>query len=191
MMKGLPMDFPNDPAVTNIGDQFMFGPALMVNPVTSSGVQKRSVYLPAAANWYDFRTDKLYRGGANVDLDAPYDEIPILVRAGSILPMGEETKFVDEKPSGPLEIRVYPGADAKFTLYEDQGDGYAYERGAYATIPVSWNDRLKELTIGRRTGAFPGMQSSRTIVVNVVGQPTSSRKLVYAGKRQIVSWATK
>ena len=122
-------------------------------------------YLPKGATWYDFWTNKSYKGGQNVTLETRIDRVPMFVRAGSILPLGPEMQYVGEKAWDNLEIRVYPGANGSFTLYEDEGDSYSYERGVYSTITFSWNDKARQLTIGARKGEFLGMLMSRRFTV--------------------------
>ena len=118
----------------------MFGPALLVNPVTEAGAVTRSVYLPAGTSWYDFWTGASLKGGQLTNAAAPIETIPLYVRAGSIVPMGPELQYTGEKPADPIELRIYRGADGTFTLYEDEGDGYAYEKGVYGTIDFRWSD---------------------------------------------------
>lgn len=168
MMRALAMDFRDDPQALDVGDQFMFGPALMACPVTERGATSREVYLPKGAWWYDFWTGRRYDGGQVIEAEAPLERMPLFVRAGSILPMGPVVQWDGEKPCDPIEVRVYPGANGAFTLYEDEGDGYDYERGAYATIPMAWDDTAGRLRIGERRGAFPGMLQRRTFRVVVV-----------------------
>ncbi len=122
-------------------------------------------YLPKGSTWYDFWTGRSYKGGQNVTLQTALDRVPMFVRAGSILPLGPEMQYVGEKSSDHLELRVYPGADGNFTLYEDEGDGYNYEKGVYSTIDFSWNDRTRTLTIADRQGAYPGMSAKRKFTV--------------------------
>ncbi len=129
--------------------------------VNWSETKTASKYLPKGALWYDFWTNKTYKGGQTVTLQTSLDRVPMFVRAGSILPLGPEMQYVGEKAWDHLEIRIYPGADASFTLYEDEGDNYNYEKGIYATIPFSWNDKTSSLTVGSRQGSFPGMLASR------------------------------
>jgi alpha-D-xyloside xylohydrolase len=162
MMKALPMDFRSDPKVLDIDDQYMFGPALLVSPVVQPKAVTRSVYLPASAEWTNFWTGEPARGGQRTDVASPQDVIPLFVRAGSIIPLGPDLQYAGEKPADPIELRVYPGADGSFTLYEDEGDSYRYEKGAYATIPIQWKEASKTLTIGARAGEFPGMTKQRT-----------------------------
>ena len=122
-------------------------------------------YLPKGATWYDFWTNKAYKGGRNVTLETTFDRVPMFVRAGSILPLGPEMQYVGEKAWDNLELRVYPGADGRFVLYEDEGDNYNYEKGAYSVIQFGWNDKTHTLTIGARKGSYPGMLQTRTFTV--------------------------
>jgi alpha-D-xyloside xylohydrolase len=140
-----------------------------VNPVTDPGVQARQVYLPPSA-WYDFWTGERVRGGKFMTAAAPLQIIPLYARAGSVLPMGPAIEYAQEKPPTPIELRIYPGADGDFTLYEDDGLTYNYEKGAYATIPMRWDDARQTLTLGDRQGSFPGMLACRTFRVVWVGR---------------------
>ena len=169
IMRPLVMDWRSERKAWYIGDQFMFGPALLVNPVTEAGVTSRSVYLPRASGWYDFWSGERIAGDQTITAAAPADRIPLYLRAGSILPLGPEVEFAEEQGSTPIELRIYRGANGQFTLYEDQGDTYAYERGAYATIPLSWDETSGTLTIGARAGSYPGMQAQKTFRVVWVG----------------------
>jgi len=162
MMRALIMDFANDSKTANISDQFMFGPAILVNPVTSAGATSRDVYLPGERLWYDFWTGEVFDGGQTVNVFAPLEKIPLYVRAGSIIPMGPFLQYATEKDPDPIELRVYKGADGQFTLYEDDGTTYEYEKGKYAIIPITWNEGEQTLTIGERQGDFRGMLSKRT-----------------------------
>jgi alpha-D-xyloside xylohydrolase len=128
----------------------------------------REVYLPSGNNWYDFWTGELFEGGRNIVCDAPIDKIPILIKAGSIIPVGPFLQYSTEKPVDPLELRIYPGANGNFTLYEDENDNYNYEKGIYSTIEFTWNDSSHKLSIGQRKGEFPGMLKERTIRVVLV-----------------------
>jgi len=188
-MRGLVMDFRTDVRAQNVGNQFMYGPAFLVNPVTEPGATSRKLYLPKA-KWYDFWTGQSLDGGVEIDAQAPLERIPLYVRAGSILPMGPDVEYAAEKPANPVELRVYRGADGAFTLYEDENDNYDYEKGAYATIPFVWNDAQQTLTIGERQGKFPGMLEKRTFLVVFAGSdhgtginPTSQpdRVVQYSG----------
>lgn len=165
MMRPLPMDFAEDEAVLDIDDQYMFGPALLVSPVTQPKATTRSVYLPKGSSWVNFWTGEVTRGGQRIEVAAPKEVIPLFVRAGSILPLGPDVQFASEKSADPLEIRVYRGANGSFTLYEDEGDGYRFETGAASSIPVEWNETNGTLTFGERRGEFPGMLRQRTFRV--------------------------
>ncbi len=168
IQRPLVMDFRADDKVANIGDQFMFGPAFLVSPVTEEGATSRELYLPQAA-WYDFWTGARLDGGKRILADAPLDRIPLYVRAGSILPLGPEVEYATQQPASPIELRIYPGADGSFTLYDDAGDGYDYEKGAHATVAIKWDDAAKTLSFGAREGSYPGMEKALVFRVVVVG----------------------
>jgi alpha-D-xyloside xylohydrolase len=157
MQRPLVMDWRKDPKVKDVGDQFMFGPALLVNPVVKQGAAHRSVYLPAAPRWFNFWNGEQLAGEQEVEAAAPLERIPLFVRAGSVIPMGPEIEYADEKPAGPIELRIYTGADGEFELYSDEGDNYDYEKGAHAVIPIHWSEANRTLTIGDRVGSYPGM----------------------------------
>lgn len=173
LMRALVMDFNGDPGVDDIRDQWMFGPALMACPVTHFLARSRQVYLPRQRGWYDLWTGRYYEGGQRITADAPYGRIPVFVPEGSIVPFGPAEEWSDQKPADPIELYVYEGADAHFTLYEDEGTNYDYERGQYALIPFNYDEHRKTLTIGKRRGAFKGMLKSRhfRIVVVKAGRP--------------------
>jgi alpha-D-xyloside xylohydrolase len=194
MMRPLVMDFQNDPNVFDVTDQYMFGPALMVNPVTKRGVTSRSIYLPQGTTWTDFWTGKSYPGGQTIDAAAPIGTLPIFIKAGSIIPYGPEIEYATQS-SDPIELRIYQGADGAFTLYEDEGDNYNYEKGKYATIEISWSQSQQTLTIGPRQGKFSGMQNNhifRIILVdtgrgNGISLTSVPDKVVdYSGKKVTV-----
>ncbi len=180
MFRYLAFDFHDDPAVYNIKDQFMFGPAFMVCPVLKpmyydvnsvklEGVEKtRKLYLPKGSSWCDFWTGKLYTPGQVIAVDAPLNKIPLLVKAGSVIPFGPDLQYASEKPADPIELRIYPGADGKFMLYEDQGDNYNYEKGAFSQIPIRYDDAKHTVTIEARKGSFPGMLKKRTFNIVLV-----------------------
>jgi len=168
-MRPLVMDFRTDQRAQNTGDQFMFGPAFLVNPVTDLAAATRQLYLPDA-KWYDFWTGSTVVGGHTINAIAPLDRLPLYVRAGSILPLGPDEEWSTEKPADPIELRIYRGADGAFTLYEDENDNYNYEKGAYATIPLHWDDAGHTLTVGDRKGQFPGMLESRSFRVVFVSE---------------------
>jgi alpha-D-xyloside xylohydrolase len=168
IMRPLVMDWRTDEKVWNIGDQYMFGPAILVSPVTMEDASSRSLYLPPATAWYNFWTGEKVAGGQRMNANAPLDRIPLYVKAGSILPLGPDIEYAGEKPSAPIELRIYPGADGNFELYEDAGDSYDYEKGEHSVIPIQWNDGEGKLTIGARVGQFPGMVKERSFRLIVV-----------------------
>jgi alpha-D-xyloside xylohydrolase len=168
MMRPLVMDFRGDRKARDIADQFMFGPSLLVSPVTEYKARSRQVYLPAGSAWYDFWTGARSAGGQTIAADAPYDQLPVHVRAGSIVPFGPEQKSMGEKDASVLTLYVYTGANGRFSLYEDDGLTYGYERGQFSRIPIAWNEATKTLTIGRRAGSFTGMPAARTFNVAIV-----------------------
>ncbi len=142
-------------------------------------------YLPKGTEWYDFWTGKQYKGGQNVTIETAFDRVPMFVRAGSIVPMGPEMQYVGEKSWDNLELRVYPGADGQFVLYEDEGDSYNYEKGTYSIINIKWNERARTLTIGARQGTFKGMlQERRFTILTPEGK---QQTITYDGKKQVIS----
>lgn len=173
MLRALPFDFRADPKTYNIDDQYMFGPALLVNPITQpmyydkestqlNGISKsRTVYLPNGADWYDFWTGKRYTGGQTIITDAPLDIMPLYVRSGTILPIGPAITYTNEQSNATIELRVYPGQSGSFTLYDDEGDNYNYEDGYFATILISWDEPSRRLTIHKRQGSYSGIPNSR------------------------------
>ncbi|ETI59003.1 alpha-glucosidase [Sphingobium sp. C100] len=164
-MRALFMDFPNDPKVVTIGDQYMFGPAFLVAPVTEQGQTKRPVYLPAGTAWYDYWTNQRYEGGQTIKVDAPINRMPLFVKAGSIVPMGAAVQSTAEKQA--LEsIRVYPGADARFTLYDDDGTTNAYRKNGGTKAELMWNERTRALTAKSK---LPSGQAVGSLV-QIVGQ---------------------
>ena len=167
LMRGLPMDWPDDPRVRDLSDQWMFGPALMPCPVYYYRARSRSVCFPEGG-WYDFYTGAFIEGGRTREVAAPYARMPLFVRAGSIIPFGPEMEWSDQKPADAIRLYVYAGADADFKLYEDDGLTYAYEKGAFSTIPIHWDDASRTLIIGDRAGSFPGMLEQRAFHVVVV-----------------------
>ena len=191
IMRPVVMDFPPRLFGPGFDDQYMFGPALMVSPVTAYKVRERLVYLPPTqGGWYDFWTGGFVPPSGRLS-PAPFDAIPIHVRAGSIIPFGPELQYTDEKPADPITLFVYAGSDGLFTLYEDDGVSHDYERGAFATIPLRWHDASRMLTVGKREGTFPGMLARRTFQVVRIARdravpfsftPTPDKTVVYAGE---------
>jgi alpha-D-xyloside xylohydrolase len=204
MMRLLAFDFRDDPVVYDIGDQYMFGPALMVNPVTTPMYytngsnqivcknRSRKVYLPKGCIWYDFWTDKKFVGGQTLRANASLERIPLFVRGGSIIPLGPVIQYVDECTDPNLEIHIYPGRDVSFLLYEDEGDGYNYENGAFSSIKLKWIDTDKNFIIEERVGHYDGMSLTRSFFVilhsgtdgeNGSEGLKSERKIDYEGKQ--------
>jgi len=222
MMRALPFDFTNDSATYNINNQYMFGPSFLVNPVveplyylpnsikvegsiepdanTTNKIEAksnyfvRSVYLPKGTQWFDFWSGKNYEGGNTVKADARFETMPLFIKAGSIIPMGPFIQYSTEK-TDPLEIRIYPGANGEFTLYEDENDNYNYEKGVYSLIDFNWNNALKTLTISDRKGEFPGMLNKRKFDIVLVNEnsgigietQTISKAIDYIGEKMKVS----
>jgi alpha-D-xyloside xylohydrolase len=169
MMRALAMDFRNDEQAVSTADQYMFGRALMVAPVTSPHADVRTVYLPAGTDWFDFRTGQRYAGGKVIVAKADIATIPVFARAGSIVPLGPVLQYADEKSSQPLEVRVYPGSDGHFELYDDAGDGDGYRHGEYATRQIRWDQTRTTLTIDPWQGSFPGLRREQAFVVRCGG----------------------
>jgi alpha-D-xyloside xylohydrolase len=148
----------------------------------------RKVYLPAGSAWVDFWTGKTMVGGTTITADAPIDKIPLFVKAGSILPLGPTIQYTSEKPADPIELRIYPGTDGQFLLYEDEGDNYDYEKGVYATIPFRWDNGKRQLTIENRKGSFPGMLKRCSFHIVVVGEGRGAGMDLAEKPDQVVSY---
>lgn len=207
MYRNLAFDFRDDEKVYDIADQFMFGPSLMVCPVTEpmyygpnsqpleGRAKARKVYLPRDTDWYDFWTGTLYSGGQTILADAPMEKIPIFVPAGSIVPMAPKVQYAEKAWEGPWELRVYGGKDAEFDIYDDSGDGYDYEDGEYAYIPISWNDRDGKLTLHKRKGSFPEMRKERKFNIVKVNENIGTgveeqegKQIAYDGTKEMVEF---
>ncbi|WP_223177126.1 glycoside hydrolase family 31 protein [Sphingomonas rhizophila] len=194
IMRALAADFPNDRAVRNIDDQYLFGRAFMVAPVTDYRARSRKVTFPAGADWIDFATGRVHRGGTSAVVAAPAERMPLFVRAGSVVPMGPVTQYVDQDRAAPLTVTVYPGANAQFSLYEDDGTSEQYRNGAYTRIPILYDDRSGTVTIGTRQGtAWKGMPDMRKVRVKWVspGKPVTDDnafdvEVAYAGRPVVV-----
>lgn len=181
MMRGLMMDFPDDLKASNLNDEFLFGPSLLINPVYTYKDRNKNVYLPGGQGWYDLYSGKYYKGGQEIKADAPYEKMPVYVKEGSILPTGPEIQYTSEKATDPLTLFVYTGRDAAFSLYEDEGTNYNYEKGAFSTIDFNYEEKGKTLTISDRKGSFSGMLQNRTIRVIVIS-PKSAKPLNFTQK---------
>jgi alpha-D-xyloside xylohydrolase len=181
IMRGLAMDFAADKRVWNIGDEYMFGPAFLVAPVTEYKARSRRLYLPAGSTWYDFYTGRSVRGGRSISAAAPYERMPLFVRAGSIVPTGPAIEYTGESSGQPLTLNVYTGADGTFSMYEDDGVSRQYLNGRYSRIPLSWNEATNTLTLGAREGGYPAMASSREIHIRWM-KPGAPRALAFDAK---------
>lgn len=195
IMRALVMDFGYDKNVLNIGDQFMFGPSLLINPVTEYKARTRKVYLPKDCGWYELKSGKYFEGGQTIIAVAPYTDIPIFIKEGSIIPFGPEIQYTDEKPADPIRLYVYTGRDASFTLYEDENVNYNYEKGIYSTIEFQYNEKEKTLIIEKRKGKFPEMLKTRTFEIVWISKEKSEGinfekepdvKILYSGKRKVI-----
>ena len=216
MMRALVMDFANDKQALDINNEYMFGKSLLVCPVTKPMYSKISVqgtdtsrvgdfsvtksdevYLPKGTSWIDFWTGEKHSGGQTIVKETPIDIVPLYVKAGSILPIGPDVQYATQKKWDTLEVRVYPGADGAFTLYEDENDNYDYEKGVYSTIAFRWDDAKQVLTIGDRSGSFPGMSGERTFNLVMVSKNSATgmntvakydKVVSYKGKKVVVRW---
>ena len=187
MMRPLVMDFTNDPVAMNISDEFMFGNAFLVCPVYEYGARSRKVYLPEG-KWYDLYTDTLYEGGTTIIADAPIDHIPVFVRDGEMYPVGDLIQSTAEVQKD-LQFYVYGGKDAHFTLYEDEGTNYNYEKGLYSTVSIDWNRAAGTITVGERNGEYPGMVQERELsfIVRIDGNAPVTKTITYNGKAQTIN----
>lgn len=177
LMRALPFDFRHDSATYDVNDQFMFGPSLLVCPVTKpmyyeagskpieGASRKRSVYLPKGCQWIDFWDNRIYDGGQTVEADAPLSRMPLYVKSGSILPMKEGMQHANDEGDGRLYVHIYTGQDASFEYYEDEGDRYEYEQGVYAVIPMEWDEVTRTFTLDERKGNYPGMSAQLEITL--------------------------
>jgi alpha-D-xyloside xylohydrolase len=174
----------------------MFGPALLINPVTEYKARTRTVYLPSGTSWYDLRSGRHFKGGQTIGADAPYIDMPIFVREGSIIPCGPDIQYTTEKPADPVRLFIYTGGDGSFTLYEDENVNYNYEKGKFSEIPLSYNEKDHVLTIGKRQGGFPGMLATRTFEIVWIGdgkpsdlnfQSKPDASVTYDGSQQSIT----
>ena len=194
MMRPLVFDFGSDPDALDIPDQYMFGPAVMVAPVTRKGADARTVYLPGAGDWYDFWTGKRMKGKTDIVAQAPLATLPLFVRAGTILPMGPAVGYAEAQKDKPIELRIYRGGNGRITLYDDSGNGWGYEKGERATIDIAWNEAAHTLVFGARKGKFPGMKTVREFRVVFVdektgigdGEAADYRTVMYKGEKTAI-----
>lgn len=186
LMRPLVFDFPTDVTALEQLNEYMFGTSLLVNPVTDKGVNSWKTYLPEyAPGWYDFWSGEKYTGKQWINVPVDIEKTPVFVKAGTILPMGEVKQYVAEKKDAPITFTVYLGADASFRLYEDEGNNYNYESGAYSIVDFNWDDNKKRLTIGNREGAFDGMVNERQFVIKLGDKEKS---VVYNGKKTSINF---
>lgn len=171
IMRGLVMDFGKDTAAHDINDEFMLGPYLLAAPVTNYKARERKVYLPAGQGWYDLYSGNYSAGGQSLMAAATYERMPVFVKEGSILPMGPDLQYTGERPADTIALYVYTGRDADFTLYEDEGTNYNYEKGVFSTIAFHYDEAVGTLTIGQRNGLFPGVLLKRTFKIECISRP--------------------
>ncbi len=191
IMRALVMDFESDRKVEKMSDEYMFGPALLVAPVTTYKARTKDVYLPSGTGWYDFYSGKYFDGGKSVDVSAPLDEIPLFIREGSIIPTGPDIQYAEQKTDGEITLHVYSGKDGEFSLYEDDGNTNEYQKGAHSMIDFKWDQKSRILTIGKREGDFAGMARERTFRIIMVSRenpsgfqaaPKEEKSVEYTGK---------
>jgi alpha-D-xyloside xylohydrolase len=195
IMRGLVMNFPNDTEVTNLNDEYLFGPSLLVSPVYHYKQRAKEVYLPKGEGWYDIYKGEYLDGGKKINANAPYERIPIFVKAGSIIPFGPDLQYTSEKRADTITLFIYTGKNASFDLYEDEDTNYNYEKGLFSTIKFDYNEQTKSLTIQNRKGEFPGMPQRRAFNIIWItknkprtldfNQPTDEQ-VIYDGKQKIV-----
>ena len=185
-MRALVMDFSSDKNIYDLGSEYLFGRSILVTPITKPGVGEWPVYLPTGTDWWDFWTNEKKEGGQTVNRLVTKDMLPLYIKAGSIIPFGPDVQYATEKRWNNLEVKIYPGANGSFTLYEDENDNYNYEKGAYTTIEFEWDDKNKTLTIGDRKGSFNGMLTHRRFNVTITN--ADSKQIPYSGKKIIVKF---
>jgi alpha-D-xyloside xylohydrolase len=201
LMRALVMDFPNDEKVLDLNDQYMFGHSFLVAPVLKSMYTEdkkenfqqdgyRQVYLPKGTEWFDYWTGERFSGGQTIDKKAPIDILPLYVKAGSIVPVGPKVDYAEQKDWSNLQINIYPGADAEFTLYEDENDNYNYEKGAYSEIKFVWDNNKQQLTIEKRQGKFEGMLKDRSFQLHIETAETTktTKKITYNGDKMVIAF---
>ena len=201
LMRALVMDFPNDEKVLDLNDQYMFGHSFLVAPVLKSMYTEdkkenfqqdgyRQVYLPKGTQWFDYWTGERFSGGQTIDKKAPIDILPLYVKAGSIVPVGPKVDYAEEKDWSNLKINIYPGADAEFTLYEDENDNYNYEKGAYSEIKFVWDNNKQQLTIEKRQGKFEGMLKDRSFQLHIETAQTTktTKEITYNGDKMVIAF---
>ena len=194
IMRGLVMDFAADTKARQIDDEYMFGPALLVAPVTQFGARSKAVYLPEGAEWHDLATGKRHKGGQTIIAAAAPDQLPLFARAGAIVPTGPRIEHTGEQPDGPLVVQVFAGANGHFELYEDDGASMAYAKGGFARVALDWDDKARKLTLGARQGSYAGMAAKRAVSVRCYdgGKPidfaeNGAAQGVYTGEKLVIA----
>jgi alpha-D-xyloside xylohydrolase len=186
IMRPFVFDFPGDEEALKQNGSYMFGKSILVSPVMDGGVSEWKVYLPEnQAGWYNWWTGEKADGGQYITAEVDIKTTPVYVKGGSIIPTGPDKQYVAEKVEGPVVMNIYPGADATFTLYEDEGINYDYEKGAYSTIRMDWDEESRSFTIGKRNGSFAGMEKTRTFSINLMGE---TKSVEYNGKAVTVTF---
>ena len=186
MARLLAFNFPEDDTVLDMKDEYMFGDFLVcpvTQPIKESATRK--VYLPKGSQWIDYWTGKTEEGGKWIECKSEISTLPLYIKAGSIIPTTEVAEYAAAQIGKPVTINIYPGADCDFSIYEDEGDNYNYEKGAFASIPLSWNDKKNTLTIGQRQGSFDGMLNTRTFIVKT---PKGEKKITYKGQKTTINF---
>jgi alpha-D-xyloside xylohydrolase len=189
-MRTLFMDYPNDKNAIDVTDEYMFGPSLLIAPVTDQGQDLRSVYLPAGNDWYDFWTNIKYKGGEKIKVAAPIDRIPVFVKEGSVIPLGPIINYVGEKPED-LEVRVYKGNSGTFEVYQDENDNYNYENGLFATFTINWDNNTNILTFNQQKGNYPGSPASKKINIVVIKEKQPLNELPVVQPDKIIDYTGK
>jgi alpha-D-xyloside xylohydrolase len=187
MMRALVFDFRSDMKAIAQTHEYMFGKALLVAPVVEKGANKRSVYLPSGTSWFDFFSGRRLAGGQTIEADAPISHIPVFARAGSIVPIGPVKPYADAPSNEPIELRVYPGANGAFALYDDAGDGFGYLKGEYSFVRLAWNDRTRSLSLAARQGAYPGMAGTHQFKILCGSEPVVAKLISYSGNATTVA----
>jgi len=195
IMRALVMDFTHDKNVYNIGDQYLFGPSIMVCPVYEYKAREREVYLPEGTGWYDFYSGKYYTGGQTINASAPYERIPLFIREGAIIPVGPEIEYTGMDDGKEIKLFVFEGRNNDFALYEDENVNYNYEKGACSLIPFKYDEESKTLKIGNREGTFEGMVSEKAISIITMNKDSNfgfdpeintQIKIKYNGEQQTI-----
>jgi alpha-D-xyloside xylohydrolase len=187
MMRALVFDFRGDEKAIAQTHEYMFGKALLIAPVVEKGARERPVYLPAGTNWFDFFSGRRFAGGKTVTAAAPMSHIPVFARAGSIVPIGPVKAYADAPSDEAVELRVYPGANGSFALYDDAGDGFGYEKGEYSLVRLTWNDRSRTLSLAAREGAYPGMAPRQKFKIVCGSAPAVAKPVSYSGPAMSVT----